>query len=598
MSASTLFRHLWAPARRTPRERLRPRARPRVEVLEDRVVLSAVITVTDPGDSGAGTLRSAIAQANSDNANDKIAFAPNLNRATITLGSSNNSLNLGFSAFEIKAPMTIVGSGQTLQVQTGFNFRLFAVGAGVNKFTLQNLTLTGGNFGNVDTDNGGAIYNAGTLEIDNCLLTGNSALSNGGGALFNAAGATAALTNTTLVANKAQRGGGVYNYGTVTLTNCTVTGNSITGPNAFGAGVRTYAQAGTTATTTLINTIVAGNTGGNDTDIDEAATGTATLDASRNNIIQNPGNPLDGATFNKNWLIQADPQLGPLQNNGGFTMTMAPGPQSPALKAGTPTGAPLTDARGAVRDNPPDIGAYEVNHPLAPVGVPTDLYSLYGPHPSGSTDEAFVKGLYNATFQRSADSSGLAYWLGQLNSGAMTPAQVAQQFFNSDENRNDQVGFFYTYFLQRSDAADPSGLAYWRQQLQSGAMNELQVMTGFILSPEYTAKEDNAGFLTTIYFGLLGRNPDGSGFNYWKGQLDSGAMMRQQVLAFFLNSTEGLNRLISDYYGAYLERLPSSSELTSASGAVQQGQMSLDAVAVSLLSSTEFVNNAANNTGP
>jgi hypothetical protein len=589
MSASTLFRLLRALARRTPRERLGSRVRLRIEQLEDRQV-PTTLTVTSLGDSGTGTLRDAITKANGDSG-DMIVFAAGLDHSTITLTTSTNTLGFGPSAFEIQKPMTIVGSGQTLQVAQNGGFRLFTVNAGVNKLTLQNLTLTGGKDGG---SGGGAILNAGTLEVDNCLLTGNTATSVGGG-LFNDRGASATLTNTTLNANQALRGGGVYNFdATVTLTNCTVTGNSITG--TFGAGVRTFAETGTTATTILINTIVAGNTGGKDTDVDQAGNGVATLDASLPNIIQNLGDPQDNATYRNGGVIQADPQLGSLQDNGGFTMTMAPGPQSPALKAGTPTGAPLTDARGAVRDNPPDIGAYEVNHPLAPVGVPTDPYSLYGPHPSASPNEAYVKGLYNATFQRDADSAGLAYWVGQLTSGAMTQAQVAQSFFNSNENRDDQVGFFYTYFLKRQ--ADASGLAYWRQQLQSGAMNELQVMTGFILSPEYTGQQNTSGFLTTLYYGLLGRNPDGSGANFWQGQLDSNTMTRQQVLAFFLNSTEGLNRVITDFYGAYLERLPSSSDLAAKSAAVQQGQMSIDAVAISLLAGGEFFNNAAANTGP
>jgi hypothetical protein len=55
-----------------------------------------------------------------------------------------------------------------------------------------------------------------------------------------------------------------------------------------------------------------------------------------------------------------DPLLGPLQDNGGPTLTHALLDGSPALDAGTSDGAPPTDQRGVPRDNPPDIGAYEV----------------------------------------------------------------------------------------------------------------------------------------------------------------------------------------------------------------------------------------------
>src|SRR5262249_52040729 len=57
-----------------------------------------------------------------------------------------------------------------------------------------------------------------------------------------------------------------------------------------------------------------------------------------------------------------DPILGPLQNNGGPTPTRALLPGSPAIDAGTPTGAPSFDQRGLPRPSGAgfDIGAFEV----------------------------------------------------------------------------------------------------------------------------------------------------------------------------------------------------------------------------------------------
>src|SRR5262249_61552539 len=56
-----------------------------------------------------------------------------------------------------------------------------------------------------------------------------------------------------------------------------------------------------------------------------------------------------------------DPLLGPLQDNGGPTQTMAPLPGSPALGAGSTANAPATDQRGLPRvvDGLIDIGAYQ-----------------------------------------------------------------------------------------------------------------------------------------------------------------------------------------------------------------------------------------------
>ena len=109
------------------------------------------------------------------------------------------------------------------------------------------------------------------------------------------------------------------NSGTLSLTNCTVSGNSIGG--SFDGG-----------TTTLTNTIVAGNSGG---DVDGPYSGT-------NNLIG--GNPL----------------LAPLGNYGGPTQTMALLPGSPAIDAGTTgPGIPTTDERGMGRVGPVDIGAFQ-----------------------------------------------------------------------------------------------------------------------------------------------------------------------------------------------------------------------------------------------
>jgi hypothetical protein len=62
-------------------------------------------------------------------------------------------------------------------------------------------------------------------------------------------------------------------------------------------------------------------------------------------------------------MINTEPLLGPLQNNGGPTMTSALLSNSPAINTADNAACPPTDQRGVPRPQGPacDIGAYEYN---------------------------------------------------------------------------------------------------------------------------------------------------------------------------------------------------------------------------------------------
>jgi hypothetical protein len=87
--------------------------------------------------------------------------------------------------------------------------------------------------GNAGTGNGGGINNSGTLTLSNCVLSGNSLASFGGG-IYNNYGGTVTVTSSSIEANLVGLdGGGIYNGGTMTVTNSTVSGNS----SSQGAGI-------------------------------------------------------------------------------------------------------------------------------------------------------------------------------------------------------------------------------------------------------------------------------------------------------------------------------------------------------------------------
>ena len=109
--------------------------------------------------------------------------------------------------------------------------------------------------GNTTSHNGGGIYNDGMLTLTNSTVLGNTA-SHDGGAIYNKG--TLTLTNSTVSGNTASHdGGGIYNQGTLTLTNSTISTNTAA---TFGGGIANHS--GTTQTEITFCTIY-GNTASN-----------------------------------------------------------------------------------------------------------------------------------------------------------------------------------------------------------------------------------------------------------------------------------------------------------------------------------------------
>ena len=149
--------------------------------------------VTNTNDSGAGSFRQALADAP---AGDTITFAAGLAGQTITLTSVAET-TYGPSALYVNKPLTIVGltgaSGVTIARGTGApEMRLLRVGTG-GLLTIRNVTISNG-FARGTTGQsadagggggggglGGAIFNEGTLYLDSCTLTGNTAVGGAGG---------------------------------------------------------------------------------------------------------------------------------------------------------------------------------------------------------------------------------------------------------------------------------------------------------------------------------------------------------------------------------------------------------------------------------
>ncbi len=188
---------------------------------------AATITVTNTNDSGSGSLRDAIANAApGDTINFSLTYP-----ATITLAST---LTIGKN-------LTIGGPGaSSLAISGGGTVRVFSIGA-CNIISSPPCSGVTASISGVTIENGsgyyggGGVYNTGTLIISNSALTGNSSnTANGGGAIYNYLGILT-VTDSTLSGNSANSvafgqaadGGGIFNYfGTVSVSNSTLSGNS------------------------------------------------------------------------------------------------------------------------------------------------------------------------------------------------------------------------------------------------------------------------------------------------------------------------------------------------------------------------------------
>jgi hypothetical protein len=186
----------------------------------------------------------------------------------------------------------------------------------------------------------GGIYNKGTITLNRVTISGNNATNGGlGGGIFN--NGTATLTNVTISNNPT--GGGFYNVGPASMTNVTVVNNGAIG------GVL-----GRLDTLTLKNTVIAGNDDVN-------------CDTFGGSIVSSGFNLSDDSSCTAYLNMGTDKNnvnalLGPLSFNGSTTQSHLLLHGSPAIDAGTSSGAPTIDQRSNVRPQglAIDMGATEV----------------------------------------------------------------------------------------------------------------------------------------------------------------------------------------------------------------------------------------------
>jgi hypothetical protein len=204
----------------------------------------------------------------------------------------------------------------------------------------------------------GGMYLQGlAIDIRSSTVADNEADYNGG--VWIGQDSTVEMTNATIAGNRALlfHGGGVWLAGepTGTLLNCTIAGNGSTGDDGqagaiFGPGEGLV----------LKNTIVDGQVVGNP--YSPISCDQPHGDGGGNvqwPVQREAGGSDDPDRLCAGGALVADPLLGELSDNGGFTLTAAPSADSPVVGLGTD--CPATDQRGRRRGEPCTSGAVEVD---------------------------------------------------------------------------------------------------------------------------------------------------------------------------------------------------------------------------------------------
>ena len=307
--------------------------------------------------------------AGSATGEDTIGFALDSSATTITVGSRLH-VTRGAAGLVIDG-----GQAADLTVSGGGTSGVFEIGSGA-KVAMEGITISdgfasrsaGGAIDNLGTlaltdstvsgntaEYGGGILNDGDLTLVNSTVSGNTAAQSGGGiANFNDPGDTAKIENSTIAGNTASggTGGGILGTGgPMVIENSTVTDNAdsaSSGPCALDGRCGAVVNA---SSVEVRSTIISGNDGADVYNAGEITSGGYNLIGS----VPRAGTAIGGFDATADRVGISNPELGPLEDNGGPTLTNLPLTGSPAIDRGNSFGA-TADQRGTPR--PKDYAFY------------------------------------------------------------------------------------------------------------------------------------------------------------------------------------------------------------------------------------------------
>jgi len=272
--------------------------------------------------------------------------------------------------------MEIVGSKI---VENRVQSQKWASGAGIYSWgplTMEQSTVAGNHIQSPSSVDGGGILSRGGFSINNSTIESNDARNGYGGGISQWTNSSGTISNSFIGRNNAGTGGGIASRGNLSITNTTFSSNqanTFTGSSggAIYYSSSSYIESHLNITNSTLNDNYATGTGGS------IYTYTPSLINIVNSILSartpnNCGQPIHSLGHNLSAdatcgftnvgdLQNTYPYLGPLQDNGGPTLSHSLLQNSPAIDSGDPTNCPSTDQRGVIRPQGLrcDIGAFE-----------------------------------------------------------------------------------------------------------------------------------------------------------------------------------------------------------------------------------------------
>lgn len=536
-----------------------------LESLEDRTV-PATFTVTSLADSGLGTLRDAVNQANVAAGADVVVFAPGLT-GTITLTSGE---------LDVDDSVIIEGPGADLLTVSGNDqYRVFYIAGPADEridVTISDMTLANGNGSAtpVGLTDGGAILALfdHSLTIEDAIIR-DSVGSSGGGVASRGIDNDLTIRRSQILNNESvgllSNGGGVSASGrSFEFRDSTADGNV---SSYSGGGLSIQTDTGLVFGSTISNNIASdGGGGGIETGLINSTiiTNSTIADNQANGGFSGAGIlAFDVMAINNSTIVRN------IENSEGG---------SAGIEAFLGSSVTLLSSLVAENEVPgnPTFWATDVG------GEVTSLGNNFIGDTKGSDGTIWLP---SDILDRPSNLPELA------DNGGLTKTILPEGASFANGNGANPLGLPFdqrgTGFPRGSDIGAVSG---GRARVSPGSSGADDV-SGARIKLLNLADDSTVGYIRALYFTILGRDADEVGLKAYSQILQRGGS-REEVAYSIWTSGEHRQQQVAGYYRTFLDRTGEQGEIDSWAQTMVDGASEVEVIAA-ILSSDEYRNRFA-----